>query len=97
MIKERTLDETNCPYYRGRKVMPGYNPFVTKHPDLLEQWDSINNVFLADPDNILDRSTVQVWWYCADNSAHKLLYYKKRNMKSCPYCKGRRRKKRHYL
>lgn len=57
-----------------------------------------------DPDKVLDTSSIMVWWFCLENDKHKyrmspkqLLYYRKRRMKSCPYCKGRRRKKRHFI
>jgi len=94
----------NCPYCADRKILPGFNSFQAKHPDLLEEWDYVNNYLIADPNTIGDKSNTQVWWICSNDHKHHYtmsindkITYQKRHKESCPYCKGRRRKKRHFV
>ena len=101
----RIIDVINgvadCPYCSGRKALPGKTSFVALHPDLMEDWDFIANYCLVNPDEILDTYSQKVWWNCKRSSEHKCplspadkVFYQKRHRESCPYCKGRRRKKR---
>ena len=101
-ICDREVGDDNCPYCRNKKALPGYNSFKVKHMDLMEEWDFINNYLLCNPDEILDSSLSEVWWNCKTcntrylMSPKKKLYYQHRHMKSCPYCKGLRRKKKYF-
>ena len=52
---------------------------------------------------ILDTYSQKVWWNCKRSSEHKYplspadkVFYQKRHRESCPYCKGRRRKKKFF-
>ena len=96
--------DDSCPYCTNRKVLPGYNSFAVKHDDLILDWDYINNYLLVNPEQIGDNYNGKVWWFCRNNSSHKYimspkqrLYFQKRHMESCTYCKGLRRKKRHFI
>ncbi len=101
-IRDREVGDDSCPYCRNKKVLPGFNSLDVKHPELLGEWDYINNYFLCSPDEILDTHIKDVWWNCKvcgskyPMSPKKKLYYQHRHMKSCPYCKGFRRKKRYF-
>jgi len=102
--RSMTVGEMDCPYCNDRKVLPGFNSFAVRHADLLAEWDYVNNYILADPDQILDSCTTPVWWTCSENMNHEYtmtpanrVLYQKRRKKSCPYCKGLRRKKRHFI
>lgn len=102
-ICDRGVGDVNCPYCSDRKVLPGFNSFAIKHAELLEEWDYINNYLICNPDTILDNNNINVWWICKDCnkryslSVKKKLYYNKRHMKSCTYCKGLRRKKKYFF
>ena len=102
-INERELGDDSCPYCKGTKALPGYNSFKHKHPDLMEEWDCIDNYVLCDADTILDNYSDNVWWICKvcfkkyHMSPKRKLYYQKRHMISCLHCKGLRQKKRHFL
>ncbi len=102
-INEREVGDDSCPYCKGTRILPGFNSFKIKHPDLMEEWDYINNYLLCDADHILDNSIDKVWWNCIDcnhkyhMSPKQRVYYQKRYMTSCPYCKGLRQKKRHFF
>ena len=96
--------EDACPYCSDRSVLPGFNSFAVVHPDLMKEWDLVNNYLLADPDQIGERSNTVVWWHCRNNDTHMYpmsvasrVMFKKRHREPCLYCKGRRRKKRHFV
>ena len=102
-IRDREVGDDACPYCSNRKVLPGVNSFKQRHPDLMKEWNWINNYLLANPDEILDRYNEPLWWNCPKCgetylcSPKKRLYYQKRHMESCTYCKGYRRKRRHFI
>ena len=102
-ICDREIGDDSCPYCNNKKVLPGVNSFKVKHIDLMDEWDHINNYLLCDPDEILDTYSKDVWWdckYCKTKylmSPKKKIYYQYRHMKSCPYCKGLRRKKKYFF
>lgn len=90
--------EDDCPYCKNKKPLPGFNTFAVKNKELMEEWDFKNNYLIINPDSILPTFSNEVWWTCKCGKNYKMspkkrLYYKKRKMQSCPYCKGRRRKK----
>lgn len=102
-IKTREVGDDSCPYCRGIRVLSGYNSFKIKHPDLMEEWDYINNYVLCDADKILENYSVNVWWICRDcgkryyTSPNRKVYFQKRHMTACTYCKGLRRKKKYFF
>lgn len=63
-IREREMGDDACPYCNDRKVLHGFNSFEQRHPDLMKEWNWINNYLLADPDEILDRYNEPLWWNC---------------------------------
>ena len=103
-VKDMISGEAHCPYCADERVLPGFNSFQVKHPDLIVEWNFVNNYVICDPDTIGDACDIAVWWICQKNRSHSYamspcnrLLYQKRSKEPCPYCKGRRRKKRHYL
>ena len=91
-----------CPYCNNRAVWPGFNSFATNHPELLTEWEYVNNYALADPDKISDDDDTPVWWCCPDcgqrytMSTRKRIELQERGRKSCPFCKGKPRKRIHF-
>ena len=102
-ICDREVGDDSCPYCNNRKALPGYNSFKVQNNELMEEWDTIDNYLLCNPDEIINTYSKDVWWSCRDcktkylMSPKKRLYYQRRHMKSCPYCKGLRRKKRYFF
>lgn len=104
-VRDRTgVGNVDCPYCAGRRVLPGYNSFDVFHKDLMKEWDFVNNYLLAKPDQIGDNCTIPVWWNCPKNPNHRYtctpkqkIMYQKRHMESCIFCKGRRRKRSHFI
>jgi len=103
-IADMVNGNADCPYCNDRKVLPGYNSFAVKHPDLMVEWDAVNNYVLADPDLIGDSCNISVWWTCTQDPNHEFLMspsrrleFQKRSRVACPECKGLRRKKAHFI
>lgn len=102
-ICDREVGDDSCPYCSNKKALPGFNSFKVKHTDLMDEWDSINNYLLCNPDEILGTYLKDVWWSCKVCKSKYLMnpkrkiYFQRRHMKSCPYCKGLRRKKKYFF
>ncbi len=101
-IKDVINKTKKCPYCNNIKILPGFNSFAANHPDLLKEWSYIDNYLLVDPDRIGDGYSEPVFWICPKNHIYHMppvwrIYYQKRNRESCPYCKGLRQKKRHFV
>ena len=97
IIGDRKTGDDACPYCSDRKILPGYNSFKVKHPDLMEEWCWVENIFIeVDPDQILDTDNQEVWWLCKlcgrkyPLSVKKRLMKQKRGHNPCPQCNGRR-------
>lgn len=93
----------DCPYCANKSLLPGVNSFADRHPDLLREWDYINNYLLQQPTDVLDTSSNTAWWNCPNDVAHhypmsiaKRVEMQFRHHEPCPYCKGRRVKLRHF-
>ena len=98
------LGNEQCPYCTDKSVLFGFNSFKAKHPSLMKTWMYSNNYALCDPDTISDACDIIVWWNCPNDKSHSFtmsprdrLVFQKRGKEPCPYCKGRRRKKRHFI
>lgn len=95
----------SCPYCNDRLVMPGYNSFGDKHPDLVAEMDMVANYLLPkSPFDVSDTSDYKFWFICKNNQKHKYpmsprarLMFKKRDKEPCLYCKGQRRKLNHFV
>lgn len=105
-VADVVTKDNACPYCNETKVMPGFNSFAAKHPDLMDEWLLRTNKYVlrVDPDREGDKSRKVVWWRCKNNPDHRYsmtiadkLMYQHRERESCPYCKGRRRKLIHFV
>lgn len=100
---ERFKGDSCCPYCSGRKCLAGFNTIDTTHPELIKEWDYLNNMLLADPTQLMETSRIKVWWICQNNPEHryklpinKRILFEKRGRVPCSICKGLRRKREHY-
>ena len=87
-----------------KKTAKGYNDLETTHEYLLNEWDYLNNILLAKPTEIDEKSNKIVWWICKDDPNHRYKFkinekikYEKRNLITCKICKGLRRKQEHFV
>lgn len=103
-ICDRGENDKCCPYCTGKKLLSGYNSFDILYPNLIKEWDYLNNILLANPDEVKPSSQQNVWWICKNNPEHrykmpikKRILFEKRSKESCLICKGRRRKRQHFV
>ena len=104
-VKKKILMNISCCLYcQKNKVLKGFNDLATTHEYLLNEWDYLNNILLAKPTEIDEKSNKIVWWICKDNQNHRYKFkinekikYEKRNIITCKICKGLRRKQEHFV
>lgn len=103
-INKREEDDTVCPYCSKKQLLEGFNDLATTHPDLLKEWDYLNNLLLLDPKKTIGNTRKKAWWICQTNPEHRYIMcvydriiYSKREKEPCIYCKGLRRKKEHFV
>ena len=94
-VINRTRDpghDPGCPYCNGRKVWPGFNDLATVRPDLLKEWNWIQNR-KVDPGKVLPASGKTVWWIAPCGHHFTLPIRQKTVAKPgyCPICSGRRK------
>ncbi|MFR2939652.1 MAG: zinc-ribbon domain-containing protein [Coprococcus sp.] len=92
-----------CPYCENRRVLPNYNSFNVTQKDIMDnEYDYIANYNLIPYDSFGEKCRIRLWWHCANGHRYTMspsdkIYFKRRNKETCPYCKGLRRKKRHFV
>ena len=63
-IRDMATGNVDCVYCSMKEVLPGVNSFAVLHPDLMNEWNHLDNYLLCDPDQILDNCVTPVWWTC---------------------------------
>ena len=103
VIRDREVGDDSCPYCNDRKPLAGFNTIATR-ADLMKEWNAPANALCNnDPDAILPKRRQKVWWTCSEcgrsyqMTAHDKALAAKRHLKSCPFCKGRRKVLPHYV
>lgn len=82
--------DPGCPYCKGRKALPGFNDLATTYPELMKEWNKIQNRRM-DPREILPSSSKEAWWIAPCGHHFMLSIRKKARAKPgyCPICSGR--------
>lgn len=87
---------TGCPFCSRKtdkhRVLSGVNDLATKHPELVEEWDTVRNGEFK-PSDILPHSNRTVWWKCKNGHHWKTSPNARLRSTGCPYCKGKIPKK----
>ena len=103
-IHSRCENDKCCPYCSGKQLLSGYNSFDVLYPELMKEWDYLNNILLAHPKEVKPSNQQNVWWICKNNPEHrykmpikKRILFEKRSKEPCLFCKGRRRKREHFV
>lgn len=72
--------------------------------DLMNEWDYLNNLILGGPERITNSTKLRFWWICKNNPEHRYrmaivdkIANIKRSIEPCMFCKGRRRKREHFV
>ena len=79
-----------CPYCAKNVVWSGHNDLATLYPELLKDWDYLENKEL-DPTKISTTSKKKAWWRCHVCDFHWLAEIGSRAAggNGCPYCSGK--------
>lgn len=75
-----------CPYCTNEKLLPGFNDFASKYPDLLLEWDYNKNSIL--PNEIFAGTHKKIWWKCPFGHSYQSYPYNKvgKLHTGCPIC-----------
>ncbi|HEL1611596.1 zinc-ribbon domain-containing protein [Streptococcus suis] len=99
-INERHKNDNCCPNCHK----PGYKNFSLGYPELLKEWDYLNNMLIVDPNILKVSSGKKVWWICQKNKEHRYnmkvstrVQFHIRAKEPCIICKGLRRKREHFI
>ncbi len=87
IVKNRTYNNTGCPYCSGNKVSDDNNLLVKK-PDVAALWHPTKNDGLG-PQDVTAKSDRSVWWICPKGHEH-FSPIKTRSPNNCPYCLGKK-------
>lgn len=98
LVRNRNVGDDACPYCRNTKLLPGFNSFQAKHPELVDkEWCfDMNYMMGINPDKISDSYNGKVWWKCPTCGKKYQMTVKDRLMKqkrghvACQQCRGRR-------
>lgn len=102
-IRDVVSGVTDCPYCTDKRVLPGFNSFAVKYPELLQGWDYLRNYPIdVNPDSISDKNQKLVWWKCSNGHKYRMsvqarILMDKRQKEACSICKGRRREISHFI
>lgn len=90
-IKNRTVNNSGCPYCSGNKVLVGFNDLATTNPYLLKEWDYDRNSDIK-PQDLSKGSKKKVWWKCNYGHVWQSDVHSRtsQNVRGCPYCSGSR-------
>lgn len=90
VICDRTLKGNGCPYCSGRLPVQGINDLVSTHPDVAQEWHTVNNGKLM-PSEVSAGSNKKVWWQ--DSLGHEwqaIINSRTSNSLGCPICSNRK-------
>lgn len=85
-ISTKINQDTGCPYCAKKKLLKGFNDFVTVYPELLKEWCYDKNKLL--PEETIGGTNKDIWWQC--DKGHKFKSSVAARLKGCgcPYCSG---------
>ena len=63
-FRDMATGNVDCVYCSMKEVLPGVNSFAVLHPDLMNEWNHLDDYLLCDPDQLLDNCITPVWWTC---------------------------------
>lgn len=60
-VGEHLAHHRGCPYCSNHKLLKGFNDFLTKYPQLAEEWHPSKNLDLK-PSDIMPTRHIKIWW-----------------------------------
>lgn len=86
-ILNRVVQNSNCPYCSGQRVLTGFNDLATVNPQLAADWHPSKNGKLT-PKQITSKSGKKVWWQCDNGHEWEAKIENRTNGSRCPFCLG---------
>ena len=90
---KRSKHGCGCPICHGIAILTGFNDLFTCFPDLIKEWDFVNNSSLGiDPKKITPGSNKKVYWICkiCGYSWKAAVINRAYHNSGCPQCANRR-------
>ena len=85
-ISTKINQNTGCPYCSNKKILPGFNDFETKYPELLKEWDYEKNKIK--PNEITYGYVKKIWWLCSKGHSYTTTILNRLRNCNCPICSG---------
>jgi len=85
----RVYKRSGCPYCSGSKIWPGFNDLKANYPQLAREWHPSKNGELT-PDQVRPKSTLSVWWQCANGHEWQEKIKSRTLQPECPRCRLKR-------
>lgn len=82
------VDNRNCPYCAGKKVLAGYNDLESKFPNLVKEWNYEKNEF--QPNEVTVHSNKKVWWKCEKGHEWQAVIHTRTSGSNCSLCQKER-------
>ena len=83
----RVSHQSGCPYCNNKLVLPGFNDFATRYPEVAAEWHPTKNGDLS-PDQLMPSSKNTVWWLCPKGHEWQgTIGSRTRRQRTCPICK----------
>jgi len=86
-IRDAINRGNGCPYCSGRRVLAGFNDFLTSHPELKIEWSSQNSI---SPLNEGRGSRAEAIWEGRCGHTWKAKIADRVRGRGCPYCAGKK-------
>lgn len=88
MSIHKRVSGLGCYYCSNKKVLKGYNDFLTTHKEISQEWNYDKNTI--SPDSITYGYDKKAWWICKNNHEWEASVLSRSNGLGCPYCSNRK-------
>ena len=91
-VAHRTSTGNNCPYCSNRRLLKGFNDFLTTNKDinLSNEWDVEKNLAIGiTMDSLTEGSKKKVFWHCPKGHSYQTTISQRKRGSGCPICAGR--------
>ncbi len=85
-VRDR-VSGTGCPYCTNKWIWKGYNDFATVHPELVAEWDELQNT--KGPDEVTAGSSYSAHWRCSLGHSWQTQVLRRSAGRGCVYCANR--------
>lgn len=84
-IDVRSRVKTGCPFCCNKKILKGYNDFLSNYPQIAKEWNYEKNQKLL-PEMYSSKSNKKVWWKCEKGHEWEATISNRVSNHNCPFC-----------